>query len=196
MLAHDKRALDDWVIPQFAATGDPDAWKATLRRMFPDNFTGRDKVAEKPGTTKKPPTAKTPKVQRESKVSLFGPRASDLIARFGTRKALVRHLQEGHKLLDELAEFPFPPPGKPSPELRARIGELEKENPLLFDYCSLHPAILHAWGCRAPVEFQMVRAAIAVQRHGPAALKDYPDPSGDGPFEYRKRRAASSWRRS
>ena len=113
---------------------------------------------------------------------------SVLIERFGTREALVRHLQDGHKLLDELAAFPLPPPGKISPELMAKLEEMAKRVPLFGDYCSLGPASYRAYS-RGVVQFQLLRAAIAVQRHGPEALKDYPDPSGDGPFEYRKRAA-------
>lgn len=195
ILAQDKRRLDEWLIPQFAATSDPEAWKATLRRMYPDNLS----VDERPKPYAKaavkadkkaspnPPKVKpaAPKPVVEATPGLW-PRASTLIERFRTREALVQHLKEGHKLLDELAEFPFPPPGKPSPELRAKIDEMEKRSPLFEEYCSLQPVTYHQYLCDA-LQLQMLRAAIAVQRHGPEALKDYPDPSGDGPFEYRKR---------
>jgi hypothetical protein len=191
VLAQDKRRLDEWLIPQFAATSDPEAWKATLRRMYPDNLPkGDTKAVDKavgkasPNVPKVKPAA--PKVQQEVSAWPGWPRGSALIERFGTREALVRHLQEGHKLLDELAQFPFPPPGKPSPELRAKIDEMEKRSPFFYEYCSMHPACYHQY-LLAAVRLQMLRAAIAIQRHGPEAIKDYPDPSGDGPFEYRKR---------
>ena len=198
ILAQDKRRLDEWLIPQFAATSDPDAWKATLRRMYPDNLSvverpkAYTKVADKADrkASPNPPKVKpaAPKVQQEVSAAWPGwARASELIERFGTREALVRHLQEGHELLDDLAQFPFPPPGKPSPELRAKIDEMEKRSPFFDEYCSLQPAS-YAATVRTAVQFQLLRAAIAVQLHGPAALKDYPDPSGDGPFEYRKRK--------
>ena len=171
ILSQDKRLLGEWLIPQFAATSDPEAWKATLRRMFdPPPGAKRDSKA----------SPKSPNV--DSKVPPEKSQAIALIERFGTREALVRHLQEGHKLLDELAQFPFPPPGKLSPQLMAKIDEMAR-SPF---FPSLRPALYAAH--RATVQLQLLRAAIAVQRHGPAALKDYPDPSGEGPFEYRKRK--------
>jgi hypothetical protein len=180
MIAQDKRRLDEWFIPQFAATSDPDAWKATLRRMYPDE----PKVKQEPRWVERPVSPNSAKVKLEPAPN--APRASEIIERFGTREALVRHLQEGRNLLDELAQFPFPPPGKISEPLRTKLFEMRKRSPLFNDYCSLQDATYFAIACAA-VRFQLLRAAIAVQRHGPEALKDYPDPSGDRPFEYRKR---------
>jgi hypothetical protein len=179
ILAQDKRRLHEWLIPQFAATSDPDAWKATLRRMYPD----APKAKTEKRFVERLISPDSPKVKREPVPN--APQASELIERFGTREALVRHLQEGDKLLDELAQFPFPPPGKISEPLRTKLLEMRKHSPLLYDNCSLQDAT-HFALARAVVQFLLLRAAIAVQRHGPEALKDYPDPSGDGPFEYRK----------
>ena len=39
---------------------------------------------------------------------------------------------------------------------------------------------------RAAVRHALFRAAIAVVRDGPDKLKDFPDPAGDGPFEYKQ----------
>jgi hypothetical protein len=183
ILAQDKRRLDEWLIPQFAATGDPDAWKATLRRMYPDE-PPVERVEKKAPPRSPKGKPESPKTQREARP--MWRRASDLIERFGTREALVQHLKEGHKLLDEFAQFPFEP-GKISEPLMAKIEELWRRSPLFDEYCSLNPASYRAT-CRAAVQFQLLRAAIAVQRRGPEAIKDYPDPSGVGPFEYRKRK--------
>jgi hypothetical protein len=183
ILAQDSRRLDEWFIPQFAATSDSEAWKATLRKMYPDAPVSDSASNLPPKSPKGKPDS--PKVQQEARPE--EPQASVLIERFGTREALVSHLKEGHKLLDELAQFPFPPPGTPSPQLRAKIDEMEKRSPLFRDYCSLS-ANSYSLYSRGAVRFQLLRAAIAVQRHGPEAIKDYPDPSGDGAFEYRKRK--------
>jgi hypothetical protein len=183
ILAQDSRRLDEWFIPQFAATSDSEAWKATLRKMYPDAPVSDSASNLPPKSPKGKPDS--PKVQQEARPE--EPQASVLIERFGTREALVSHLKEGHKLLDELAQFPFPPPGTPSPQLMAKIDEMAKRSPLFRDYCSLS-ANSYSLYSRGAVRFQLLRAAIAVQRHGREALKDYPDPSGDGPFEYRKRK--------
>ncbi len=180
ILAQDKRRLDEWLIPQFAATSDPDAWKATLRRMYPD----QPKVKREARFVERPVSPNSSEVKREAVPN--EPQASEIIEKFGTREALVRHLQEGHKLLDELAQFPIPPPGKISEPLRTKLLEMRKRSPLLYEYCSLQDAGYFAI-TRTAVQFQLLRAAIAVQRHGPEALKDYPDPSGEGPFEYHAR---------
>ena len=94
-------------------------------------------------------------------------------------------------MYDELAKLSELPPK----EFDARYPEFVKKaqaaNPLAR---AVLPAVdkVAAAKRRAEARLALLKAAIAVVRNGPDALKDHKDPFGDGPFAYKATTAGSS----
>jgi hypothetical protein len=101
----------------------------------------------------------------------------------GTPDSVAKAVEETAPFYDQLAEAL----ALPYNQVRPRLDEINKKaqaNPIAKAILPNYDKVVDA-EARAQCRMAMLKAAIAVQKGGPDKVKDFPDPYGDGPFEYK-----------
>jgi hypothetical protein len=101
----------------------------------------------------------------------------------GTPQSVLKCLSDLDPLYPQLAQVLALPPKQFQTQLEPLKKQFEA-NPIGKRFL---PAFIKSYeqSARARVRFAMLQAAIAVSLDGPDKLKEYPDPAGQGLFEYR-----------
>jgi DNA-binding FadR family transcriptional regulator len=101
----------------------------------------------------------------------------------GTPESVAKAVEETGPFYDQYAEAL----ALPYNQIRPRLDEISKKaqaNPIAKAILPNYDKVVDT-EARAQCRLAMLKAAIAVAKGGPDKVKDFPDPYGDGPFEYR-----------
>jgi hypothetical protein len=113
-----------------------------------------------------------------------GPEAEDAVRQVGTYERAVQQLEAILPLADQVANLV----ALPRDQFAAQFPEFKKKakaDNLLVGYILTAADQVLATGERNQARVALLKAAGAVLQGGPDRLKDFKDPFGDGPFEYR-----------
>jgi hypothetical protein len=101
----------------------------------------------------------------------------------GTPETVAKAVEETAPFYDQLAEAL----GLPYDQVRAKVEEVNKKaqaNPIAKAILPNYDKVVDT-EARSVCRLAMLKAAIAVAKGGPDKTKDFADPYGDGPFEYK-----------
>lgn len=101
----------------------------------------------------------------------------------GTPESVAKAIEETAPYYDQLAEAL----ALPYDQVRAKVDEINKKaqaNPIAKAILPSYDKVVDT-EARAICRMAMLKAAIAVAKGGPDKVKDFRDPYGDGPFEYK-----------
>jgi hypothetical protein len=101
----------------------------------------------------------------------------------GTPESVAKAIEETGPFYDQFAEAL----ALPYNQVRPRLDEINKKvqaNPIAKALLPNYDKVVDT-EARAQCRLAMLKAAIAVAKGSPDKVKDFPDPYGDGPFEYK-----------
>ena len=98
----------------------------------------------------------------------------------------VQLVKEFRRLWDQAAKVAAMPPEQAGQAAAAFKQQLEAASPAAQKIVLNKPETLAFRAAKAVEDRLLFRAAVAVAQSGPAALKNFRDPYGDGPFTYAK----------
>ena len=101
----------------------------------------------------------------------------------GTPESVAKAIEETAPFYDQLADAL----ALPYDQVRGRVDEINKKaqaNPIAKAILPSYDKVVDT-EARAVCRMAMLKAAIAVAKGGPDKVKDFRDPYGDGPFEYK-----------